>query len=188
MKALCFIFLLALLVSCAFTKRPDYCIEPNGFDIEIYGTGITKINQKTILNKIINESNIEYNENSNYFIELRIKTRRHNSLISVNNVVKIQNIDFVTDYRIVDRSSNVVVDYGRIIIIDSIDISDNRFANFATQNYIMENFARNLSIRLENIVKMLLNNKKCKKNQNEVAIYYFDININVEETEGSHYV
>ena len=179
---------MVFVCSCSSVKKVSYCINSEKFDINIINSEIDKINQKLILNTLINESNVEYDKYSNFLIELQIKIRRNNSLISINNTVEIENINFVVSYKIFDKNEKNIIDKGKIIIVDSVHISDDRFANFATENYLMENFARNLSIKLENKIKMLLNNKKCKKNQNEVAIYYFNANINSESTKDSHYV
>lgn len=181
-------FLMLFLSSCYSNTGIKYCIDEDTFDIAIIGNELSKINQKLVLNKLINDSSIKYNKDSNLLIEVNITLRRNTSLISINNTVQMENLNFIVRYSIKDKTNKLTLDNGKFIIVDDLNVSDNRFANYATDNYIMDNFAKNLSIKLENKVKGLLINKKCKKVQNQVAIYYFDANINLKSTKDSHYV
>lgn len=176
------------LCSCYSNTSPKYCVNGDTFDIAIISNELSKINQKLVLNKLINESNIKFNQDSNLLIEINISLRRSTSLISSNNTVQMENLNFVVHYSIKDKANKLTLEKGKFIIVDDLNVSDNRFANYATDNYIMDNFAKNLSIKLESKLKSLLINKKCKKLQNQVAIYYFDANINSKSTKDSHYV
>lgn len=187
MNKLYYILFLFFLSSCYSVVDTKHCINTDTFDIGINGNNLNKINQKLVLNKLINESSIKYNKDSDLLIEVFITLRRNTSLISVNNIVQLENLNFIVNYSIKNKIDNTIIDKGKFIIIDDLNISDNRFANYATDNYIMENFAKNLSIKLENRIKNLLIYKNCKKIQNQVAFYYFNININLTSIMGSYY-
>ncbi len=156
----CLIFLI-FISSCSGQKN-NYCFIERGFDFSINSTDLNKINKKILLDNLINNSNIEYKENSDLKIVLNIQTRRTSSLTSLNNSTLIENINFTTEYKILDKGN--LITEGKIIIIDNSDVFDNRFANYAVSNYIMENFSKNLTKRLENKVDMMLKNnyKNCK--------------------------
>ncbi len=183
----CIILLCFFAISCSSTNK-KYCISGDVFDIEITGGSLSRVSQKLLLDSIINNSSINIDEDSNFLITLNIGTVRRTSLVSMNNDIENQNVDYIVKYKITDKINKGIIESGKLIITDDINISDDRFANFATENYITENFVRNLSMRLENVIKSVLANKKCKKNQNQVAFYYFNANINLRNTEGSYYV
>ncbi len=183
------LFIIVILPSCSLNKKkPEYCINSDSFDITLTSNALSRINNKVIMDNIINYSNINIDQNSNYLIQLNIDIRRRTSIVSINNEVENQNINFIVKYNIFDKKNKTVLDGGKFIIIENFEISDDRFANFATDNYLMENFARNLSVRLESFIDSLLINKNCKKIQNEVAFYDFNVNINLGSMKGSYYV
>ena len=179
-----FLFLL-FLFSCSTVN--DGCVDGDSFDLKINGN-LNKINYKILLDGIINNSGINININSNYIIKLDVSVVVKTSFLSINNDIEGQTINYIVKYSIFNKNNNMVIDSGKIIISDDLDISDDRFSNFATNNYITNNFVRNLSIRLEKIIENILINKKCKKLQNQVAIYYFNVNLNTRNARGSYYV
>ncbi len=181
-------FLILFLNSCYSNNNIKYCASTDLFNINIISNDLSRMDQKLVLNKLINESSIKFNQDSNLLIDIRIVLKRNTSLISINNTVQMENLNFIVYYNIKDKVNNLVLDKSKIIIVDDLNVSDNRFANYATNNYIIDNFAKNLSIKLESKVRNFLANKKCKKIQNQVAIYYFNANINLKNTKGSRYV
>ena len=155
--------MLLIFGACASVKR-EYCIVGNSFSISLSGNAFTRVNYKKTMDSLINYSNINFNEKSNYQIDLNVNTQLRTSIISMNDDVESQNVIFNVKYNIFDKKNNILIDSGKFIIVENFEIADDRFANFATDNYLFENFAKNLSIRLENIVERLLAGSKCKKN------------------------
>lgn len=165
MKIYFLLFFVFFVCSCSSNTKVDelYCIDNDAFDVSIFGNDISNVSKKQIFNRIINESNIKFDETSIYLINLSINVKRTTSLVSGNNTVEIENVNFVVNYKIINKINNTLIDSGKFIIVDEVDISNNRFANYARDNYIIDNFTKNLIVKLENKVQILLNNKKCKK-------------------------
>lgn len=156
-------FLMFFLFSCRSTTDIYTCVDTDAFDINIVDTNLNKVEQKSILNKLINESGIKFDKDSSLLIELKIVLRKNVSLVSTNSVTRMNNFNFVVHYKIKNRIDNSVLDNGKIIVIDDLNVSDNRFANYATNDYIINNFTKNLLAKLENKIKSFLINGKCKK-------------------------
>lgn len=159
-KLFCLVFL--ALMSCTGHSN-NYCFVERGFDYEVNSSVLTKINKKILLNELVNSSNIKYSKNSDLKIVLNVEIRKNTSLISSNNSTLIENIDFITRYQIFDSKN--LLDSGKIITIDDLNTYDNRFANYAIDNFVMENYAKNLTNKMEGKIELLLkrNSKNCKK-------------------------
>lgn len=147
-------------MSCS-TQKNNYCFVDRGFEFELISSDLSKINKKIVLSNLVNNSSIKYEEKSDLKIVLNIQTRRNTSLVSLNNSTLIENINFITEYKVFDKKN--LITQGKIIIVDDSDVFDNRFANYAVDSYIMENFAKNLTNKLENKIELLLkeNAKNC---------------------------
>jgi len=156
-----FCLILLIITSCSI-KQNNYCFINDGFEYSIVNSDLNKLNKKIILNNLINNSNIKYKKNSNLKIVFDIEIKENTSLISLNNSTLIKNITFTTKYQIFDKKN--LIKEGKIIIIDDSDVFDNRFANYSLDSYIIENFSKNLTTKLENKIDMLLkqNEKNCK--------------------------
>jgi len=174
--------------SCRSSGSLGYCVNSDNFAINITANEISDVDKKLILDRIVNGTSIRVNKDSDMLIELKITLRRNVILMSPNNTVDMENLNFIVYYEVMDRVNKVAIDRGRFIISDDLNVSENRFANYTANRYVMENFAKNLSIRLENKIVSLLANKKCKKVQNDVANYYFNINIAPGSKKDSHHV
>lgn len=159
-KLFCLLFL--VLISCT-TNLNNCCFIERGFEFDISSSDLSKTNKKIILDNLINNSSIKYEKNSNLKIVLNIATRRNSSLVSLNNSTLIENINFITEYKIFDDKK--LIKEGKIIVVDDLNTYDNRFANYAIDNYVLENFARNLTNKLESKIALLLkeNQKNCNK-------------------------
>ena len=155
-----FLLLFVFLISCSHNVEKLPCYEINGYDFEIKNAELSKINKKILLDYLINSSNIKYDNTSNVKVVLSISTRRNSSLVSLNNDVMLNNVLFITKYDIVIDGK--MVDNGKIVLSDDVEVFDNRFANYSLDNYVMENFARNLSFKLEEKLKKFEKNiSKC---------------------------
>ena len=148
-----FLLLLVFLMSCSHNVGKLPCYDVKDYNFEIKSGELNKINKKILLDYLINNSNIKYNGNSNVKVVLSISTRRNSSLVSLNNSVMLNNILFITRYNIVIEGKSV--DNGKILLSDDIEVFNNRFANYSLDNYVMENFAKNLSYKLEEKLKKI---------------------------------
>lgn len=155
-----YLLLFTILISCATAKNVP-CLTTNEFAINVSSGQLSRIAIKTLLNGLINNSSIYYNENSNYVINLNVSLSRSSLLMSINNTSEIDSVYLTARYEIIEKTDNIVIDKGKIIVIDDINISDNRFANYMSDEYVMHNVLGNLARQLENRIDMLKNNKKC---------------------------
>lgn len=148
-----FLLLFVFLISCSHNVEKLTCYDIKNYNFEVKSGELNKINKKILLDYLINSSDIKYNANSNVKVVLSISTRRNSSLVSLNNDVMLNNILFITKYDIVIDEK--VVDNGKIVLSDDVEVFDNRFANYSLDSYVMENFARNLSFKLEEKLKKI---------------------------------
>ena len=148
-----FLLLFIFLISCSRNVEKLTCYDIKNYNFELKSGELNKINKKILLDYLINSSDIKYNANSDVKVVLNISTRRNSSLVSLNNDVMLNNILFITKYDIVIDEK--VVDNGKIVLSDDVEVFDNRFANYSLDNYVMENFARNLSFKLEEKLKKI---------------------------------
>lgn len=154
-----FLLFFIILISCSHNIEKLPCYDIKDYDFEIKNTELNKINMKILMDYLINDSNIKYNNTSNVKVVLNISIKRNSALVSLNNDIILNNILFITKYNIVIDGKSV--DSGKILLSDDIEVFDNRFANYSLDNYVMENFARNLSFKLEE--KLKKNEKKFSK-------------------------
>lgn len=148
-----FLLLFVFLISCSHNVEKLTCYDIKNYNFELKSGELNKINNKILLDYLINSSDIKYNANSDVKVVLNISTRRNSSLVSLNNDVMLNNILFITKYDIVIDEK--VVDNGKIVLSDDVEVFDNRFANYSLDNYVTENFARNLSFKLEEKLKKI---------------------------------
>lgn len=155
-----FLLLFIFLISCSHNVKKLPCYDVKDYNFEVKSSKLNKINKKILLDYLINNSNIKYNSNSDIKVILNISTKRNSSLVSLNNSTILKNILFITKYGIIIDGN--VVDNGKIVLSNDIEIFDNRFANYSLDNYVMENFARNLTYKLEEKLKKFEKNiSKC---------------------------
>lgn len=151
-----------LLMSCSnINKQKDYCISDDNFDIKINSSSLSNLEKKILLNDIINNSTIKFNEKSDFLINLNIAKKITDSLISDNNESQIQNVIFTVRLNITDKNLKKVIYNSKIIIVDSVNISENRFSNYTTKKVATENFSNNFSNKLQNKIEQILKNNKC---------------------------
>lgn len=155
------IVILSLLVISCSNFKTDSCLTEKSFDITIANTDFNSINQKKLLNNIINNTNITYNKNSKYIIKLYINTTKRKALITKNLEEEITNILFTTKYEIIDKYSNSKIYDNNIIINDSLVISEARFHNIANEDEIVDNFIQNLSLKLESQINIIFKKNRC---------------------------
>ena len=146
-----FLLLFVFLISCSHNVGKFPCYNVKNYNFEIKNAELSKINKKILLDYLINSSNIKYDNTSNVKVVLSISTRRNSSLVSLNNDVMLNNILFIIRYNIIIDGKSI--DNGKIVLSDDVEVFDNRFANYSLDNYVMENFARNLSFKLEEKLK-----------------------------------
>lgn len=157
-----FLLLFVFLISCSLNKvDKNSCINGDEFNVIVVNEGLNKIDRKIIISRIINDSSINFNRNSNYVVELKINMRKNTALISPNNTTELENISFIVNYKVLNKNNGVIIDKGRFIVVDEVDVSESRFANYATDKYIMDNFTKNLIVKLEGRLRLLLKNKSC---------------------------
>lgn len=148
-----FLLFFIILISCSHNIEKLPCYDIKDYDFEIKNTELNKINMKILMDYLINDSNIKYNNTSNVKVVLNISIKRNSALVSLNNDIILNNILFITKYNIVIDGKSV--DNGKILLSDDIEVFDNRFANYSLDNYVMENFAKNLSFKLEEKLKKI---------------------------------
>lgn len=148
-----FLLFFIILISCSHNIEKLPCYDIKDYDFEIKNTELNKINMKILMDYLINDSNIKYNNTSNVKVALNISIKRNSALVSLNNDIILNNILFITKYNIVIDGKSV--DNGKILLSDDIEVFDNRFANYSLDNYVMENFAKNLSFKLEEKLKKI---------------------------------
>lgn len=155
-----FLLFFIILISCSHNVKKLPCYDVKDYNFEIKNTELNKINMKILMDYLINDSNIKYNNTSNVKVVLNISIKRNSALVSLNNDIILNNILFITKYNIVIDGKSV--DNGKILLSDDIEVFDNRFANYSLDNYVMDNFAKNLSFKLEEKLKKIEKNfSKC---------------------------
>ena len=90
---------------------------------------------------------------------------RKASILSNNNTTDAENINFIVNYEIYDKNEKIVIDSGKIFVVDDINISNERFANYAFEENIINNFSKSLSVKLKNRIDLILKRNSCKNNK-----------------------
>ena len=142
------IFFFFILFSCATVK---YNID--NYDIELCNSNVSNILQKKIYSELINNTSIIYNKNSDYLLKISINKKSKTSLYSKNVSGELYNIKYIINYIIINKTNNNQLTKNKIIVYDDKFIAKNRFANYMQDEYIDDNFIKNLISKLEEKLK-----------------------------------
>lgn len=157
-----YLFFLFFIVSCASNQiNNDYCIDENNFFIEFTNTNLNDIDQKNLLNFLVNNSGINITQTANNVINLNINITKRPIILSANSTTDTENLIFSVNYKIYNKINNTIIDKGKIIITDNIIISNNRFANYTIENNLLNNFFNSLSNKLKNKIDIIITNNNC---------------------------
>ena len=146
------LFYLLFLFSCSYN---DKYISIKDFDIEIIDSNLSRIQQKILLEQLINQSLINYNANSEFLIKLNIKSRTKKSLVSSKNISTIvSNVEWIVRYILVNKNTNKIFDEQKFIIVEDVYDSDYLFSNFQRIEYNYDNLVKKISNFIERKIKI----------------------------------
>lgn len=165
-KILFLLFLICFTNSCSINQNnKTYCIDNSNFSIGGIGGNLSNLNKKIIMNSLVSESGINIDQDNKKSILLTIDMVRKASILSNNNTTDAENINFMVNYEIYDKNEKIVIDSGKIFVVDDINISNKRFANYAFEENIINNFSKSLSVKLKNRIDLILKRNSCKDNK-----------------------
>lgn len=165
-KFLFLLFLICFVNSCTVNQNnKTYCIDNSNFSIGGIGGNLSNLNKKIIMNSLVSESGINIDQDNKKSILLTIDMVRKASILSNNNTTDAENINFIVNYEIYDKNEKIVIDSGKIFVVDDINISNKRFANYAFEENIINNFSKSLSVKLKNRIDLILKRNSCKDNK-----------------------
>ncbi len=152
-----YIIIFLILVSCSNNyKVENYCLNDDFFTLAEISGNISRLEKKIISSNLINNSSIKFEKNNNKKINLDINFYKKASITSNNNTTSVENINFTINYKIYDKDK--LLTYGKFIISDEITISKDRFSNYITEEYLNNNFAKDVSFKLKNRIDLFLKN------------------------------
>ena len=150
-KFLSIFYVCCFLISCVFYEQQVPTID--NFDITISSSQLDKVQEKIILEQLLNRSIFKYNQDSEYLLKLNIKNYYRKSLVSKNINTIASNVEWIITYSLVKKTDNLILDQQKFTIIDTNYESSKIFSNFRTNEYRFNNLVTNISSFLERKLK-----------------------------------